>query len=114
MVKTKSQSGVMPGVEASAMLRRIVFIILLACVPSALAGPWRAAEHNVYGWQLMSADERIEHQRRLRGFDSYLACRAYLVTHHAEMEARARRAGVVLTPRAQSACDQLRNRGRLQ
>lgn len=96
------------------MKRAPLLLILALLAPSAAAGPWRAEEGNVSGWQLMSPAERVEHQRRLRGFTRYEDCRAYQEAHHAAMAARAGAAGVVLTPRAQTACDQLRARGRLK
>ncbi len=97
-------------------MSRLPCLLLLAfCLAGpAAAGPWRADAGNVTGWQLMTPAERVEHQRRLRSFTRYADCRAYLDAHHAEMAARARAAGVVLQPRAQSACEQLRARGRLE
>lgn len=96
------------------MWRPFCLMVLLAVQLPVHAGPWRAGEQNVYGWQLMTPDERIEHQRRLRSFTSYDDCRAYQQAHHAEMAERARAAGVVLSPRRQSACEQLRAQERLQ
>lgn len=95
---------------------RVLFLLMLFATHAAPAnaGPWRAAEGNVVGWQLMTPDERIEHQRRLRGFDDYGECVAYVAAHHAELAARAERAGVVLATRRQSVCDQLRAEGRLK
>ena len=95
------------------LARRLMFVLLVASVP-AVAGPWRATEHNSVGWQFMTPDERVEHQRRLRGFRSYEECRAYQQAHHARMEERARQAGVVLTPKAFSVCDRLQAAGRLR
>ncbi len=92
----------------------LILIVFCGCVASVSAGPWRASEDNVYGWQLMAPDERIEHQRQLRSFDTYDACKQYLAEHHAELEARADRLGVVLRPRRRPACDELRAAGRLK
>lgn len=79
-----------------------------------MAGPWRATERNSYGWQYMTPNERVEHQRQLRSFRSYDECRAYQREHHALMAERAGRAGKVLTPKGSSVCDRLRAQGRLQ
>lgn len=87
---------------------------LLLASGTLAAGPWRAAEPNSYGWQFMTPEERIEHQRRMRSFETYDECKAYQAEHHAHMAERARQAGVELTPKAQSGCDQLRARGRLR
>ena len=98
------------------MLHRLllILIVLSECVSPASAGPWRATEGNVFGWQLMTPDERIEHQRQLRSFDTYDACKQYLDKHHAELEGRADRLGVVLRPRRRPACDELRAAGRFE
>ncbi|MBL8394621.1 MAG: hypothetical protein JNK99_07715 [Candidatus Accumulibacter sp.] len=76
-------------------------------------GPWRADTGNTSGWQLMTPDERIEHQRRMRSFATYDDCKEYQARQHAEMVERARRAGIVLQPRQESACERLRARSRL-
>ena len=78
------------------------------------AGPWHAAEPNTSGWYYMTPGERIEHQRRMRSFQSYEACKAYQAEHHAQMAQRARQQGGELQPRAESGCEQLRRRGKHQ
>jgi len=95
-------------------LRLAAGLVCLALAAPAFAGPWRAEAVNTYGWQFMTPDERIEHQRHMRSFSSYEACKAYQAEHHARMAERARRAGVDLTPRDESGCEQLRARGRLR
>lgn len=92
----------------------LLCLVLLAECTSAVAGPWRATARNSQGWQLMTPDERIEHQRQLRSFRTYDECKAYQQAHHALMAERARKAGVVLTPKAGSICERLRAQGRLQ
>lgn len=87
---------------------------LLILPALACAGPWHADARNSAGWQFMTPAERVEHQRRMRQFETYEACKAYQAEHHALMEERARKAGVTLKPRAESGCDQLRARGRLR
>lgn len=89
-------------------------LLLTLAAASAHAGPWRADPDNSRGWELMSPAERIEHQRRLRSFTDYEACRAYQQAHHTQMEARAQAAGRSLRPRARSPCDDLRERGDLK
>ena len=89
-------------------------LLLTLAAATAHAGPWRADPDNSRGWELMSPAERIEHQRRLRSFTDYEACRAYQQAHHAQMEARAQAAGRSLKPRARSPCDDLRERGDLK
>ncbi|MDP2827610.1 MAG: hypothetical protein Q8O37_03290 [Sulfuricellaceae bacterium] len=77
-------------------------------------GPWHAAGQNTAGWQFMTPNERVDHQRRMRSFDRYEDCRAYQAEHHALMAERAQKAGVTLEQREHSGCEQLRNRGKLQ
>ena len=89
-----------------------IFILLIS--NTVVAGPWRAAEQNSYGWQLMSPKERIEHQTRMRSFTSYEECSEYQAEHHSQLAERARQAGIILQPKAQSACDQLQRRGQLK
>jgi hypothetical protein len=62
----------------------------------------------------MRPDERIEHQRRMRSFETYEECKAYQAEHHAQMAARARQQGVELRPRPESGCEQLQRRGQFQ
>ncbi|MBE2257792.1 MAG: hypothetical protein H6942_16125 [Candidatus Accumulibacter sp.] len=90
-------------------------VLSLALLPGALAdGPWHAARRNTYGWQFMTPDERVEHQRLMRSFTSYQDCKAYQSRHHAEMAERALRTGTVLEQPRESACDKLRARGQLK
>lgn len=77
-------------------------------------GPWRAADTNTAGWRFMSPEERVEHQRRMRGFETFEACASYQAEHHAHMAERARRAGTTLRHGRPGACEQLRAQGRLQ
>lgn len=89
-------------------------LLLVLVVGTGHAGPWRADPDNSRGWELMSPAERIEHQRRLRSFTDYEACRAYQQAHHARMEARAQAEGRSLKPHTRSPCDDLRERGDLR
>lgn len=85
--------------------------LALALAPLAdaiAAGPWRASADNTSGWSFMTPDERIEHQRRMRGFKTYEECAVYQAQHHAYLQERAARAGVVLEQKAASPCDRLR------
>jgi hypothetical protein len=101
--------------------RRLARIAVLAVVLAQAAGaaawargPWRAGATNTAGWQFMSPEERVEHQRRLRRFETFDACAAYQAEHHALMAERAQRAGVALQPERLGACAQLRAQGHLK
>jgi hypothetical protein len=80
---------------------------LLLIDPAAARGPWRASEANTRGWQLMTPEERIEHQSRVRGFTTLEACRAYQLSHHQLIEERGRQRGVALPGRGRDFCAHL-------
>ncbi|HRL75895.1 MAG TPA: hypothetical protein PK440_03790 [Candidatus Accumulibacter phosphatis] len=90
-------------------MNRILPIVLLLAfaAPAAGSGPWRASEANTRGWQLMTPEERIEHQARIRGFRTYAECRSYQVDHHRLMEERARQRGLDLPRGRRDICEHL-------
>lgn len=98
-----------PGIPAwRDLLRAGLAALLLLAAGGALArGPWRASEDNTRGWQLMSPEERIEHQARVRGFRDYETCHAYRLEHHRQMAERARQKGVQLKPGHRDICEHL-------
>lgn len=49
---------------------------ILIAAPSLARGPWAANKGNTWGWQLMTAEERTEHQTRMRSFKTYDECKA--------------------------------------
>lgn len=81
---------------------------------SASASPWHAAGRNTAGWQFMTPDERIEHQRRMRGFETFEQCIIYQNEHHALMEQRAQKAGIALQRKLESGCTQLQKKGKFK
>ena len=74
----------------------------------AVAAPWRADEDNTRGWMLMTPQERIEHQARVRGFADRAACESYRAEHHALMAQRARARGLSLPDHEWNFCDRLK------
>ena len=104
----------MPRTHAGFLLGRYqrpltICAVSLLLSASASAGPWRADQDNTRGWDLMTPQERIEHQARMRGFTDYAACQAYRAQHHAEMAARARERGLTLPDdRGGGFCERLR------
>lgn len=87
---------------------QLLWVLMLFCATSAAAkGPWRASDGNTRGWQLMTPEERIEHQAKIRSFKTLVACRAYQVEHHQLMEARARAKGVPLPSGERDLCEHL-------
>lgn len=79
-------------------------------------GPWAANQGNTLGWQLMTQQERVEHQAKMRGFKTYDECKAYQAEHHVAMEARAKEKGVTLPTGKPGGygCDNLKARGFLK
>jgi len=94
-------------------MTRGLIITLLLCVAAAAhaRGPVRASEGNTRGWQLMTPEERIEHQAKIRGFTTYAACRSYQVAHHQLMEERAKQRGIDLPSGGRDICEHLQPAG---
>jgi hypothetical protein len=84
-------------------------MVLQAIHGLAQASPWRADDDNTRGWQLMSPQERIDHQARVRGFTDYEACKLYRKQHHELMEHRARERGLGLSDEHESFCKRLKH-----
>lgn len=90
--------------------KRITALVLglLLIGTSSARGPWRASESNTRGWQLMSPEERIEHQTRIRSFTKLEQCRSYQVGHHQLMEERAKQRGLAMPGGGQDICEHLK------
>jgi hypothetical protein len=86
------------------------FFLLTQC-GAAQAGPWRANPENTRGWMLMSPQERLEHQAKIRSFSDYDECHAYQIAHHRLMQERAARLGLTLPERGRDGCARLRPSG---
>jgi len=96
------------------MMVSLLVVGLLTITNAWASGPWHAAKQNTTGWQYMTPNERVEHQRHMRSFETYEECKAYQSEHHALMAVRALQEGIVLKPRLGSGCEQLRQRGKLK
>lgn len=55
-----------------------------------------AQDKMIYGWQLMSVEERRQHRAKMQSFATAQEREAYRKQHHEEMQARARERGVTL------------------
>ena len=66
---------------------------------------------NTPGWALMTAQERIVHQNRMRAVKTYEECKQVQAEHHTAMELRAKEKGVALRAAGQNACDNMKARG---
>ena len=88
--------------------RTLLMVCLLVISTSVLArGPLRASEGNTSGWHLMSPQERIEHQTKIRSFKTLEACRAYQGEHHQLMQTRAQAQGRPLQANRRDFCAHL-------
>lgn len=71
---------------------------------------WNAGSGNTPGWALMTQQERVEHQNRMRSMKTYEECSAYLSEHRAQMAQRAQAQGTTLRA-FRNPCDMMKNRG---
>lgn len=85
----------------------------IAAAQAAPRGPWVAEQGNTWGWQLMTPQERIEHQNKMRSFKTYEECKAYMEEHHKQMQARAKEKGATLPAwkPGMYGCDNMKARG---
>ena len=94
-------------------LTALMLAATLAAPAAYARGPWAAGQGNTWGWQLMTPEERTEHQNKMINFKTYDECKAYQVEHHTQMEARAKEKGATLPMGKPGAygCDNLKARG---
>ena len=83
---------------------------------TAIAKPWRwqGNQNNTYGWQLMTPEERTEHQTKLRSFTDYNACKEYVEEHHKQMEERSKEKGFTPPVMRRNPCDTMKAKGILK
>ena len=108
---TKNEAGrALPITLRTKGLKKVrsAFLITVILLGTVAAGPWRADERNTRGWDLMTPQERIDHQARVRGFTDYQSCQAYRTQHHGLMEERARQRGLNLPESGRDFCDRLK------
>ena len=96
-------------------VRAVALVLVVAWVAPVRAkrGPVRFDDDNVPGWALMTSAERAKHHQKLTSFRTVTACRAYMLEHRKEMEARARERNRTLRPPRFDPCDQMKARGLL-
>jgi len=56
----------------------------------------RLQDQDMYGWQLMTPQEREEHRKKMRSLKTYEERETYRLEHHMEMQERAREQGIIL------------------
>lgn len=72
---------------------------------------WTCDQDNTVGWQIMTPEERKDHQDRLTNFSSYSSCRDYIDTHNQIMEERAKKSGISQPAMRENPCDTIRAKG---
>ena len=80
------------------MKRRTFTLLLSAISMSTLLNitPVSAADEPVYGYQLMTEQERAEHRAKMQSFQTEQEREAYRQQHHKMMQERARAQGITL------------------
>lgn len=89
-------------------------IALTFAVADAQPYRWGGNQKNTYGWQLMTQQERTDHQAKLRSFKEYNACKEYVDEHHKSMEVRAKEKGITTPMVKGNPCDIMKTRGVLK
>ncbi|MDO9598317.1 MAG: hypothetical protein Q7J47_11415 [Azoarcus sp.] len=102
--------------KPNSVLAAILTGVTLTISSQALAaGPWSADQSNTSGWQLMTPEERTEHQAKMRSFKTYDECNTYQQEQHAQMEPRAKEKGLTLPAMGSGyGCDNMKMRGILK
>jgi hypothetical protein len=77
-------------------MERRTLSILIAAISLILFVPLGFADEPVYGYQLMSEQERAEHRAKMRSFQTEQEREAYRKEHHKMMQERAKAQGVTL------------------
>lgn len=65
--------------------------------PAAGAGPTATNSEQVYGWQLMTPEERAAHSAKMRSLKTAQEREQFRLEHQKQMEERARERGVTLS-----------------
>lgn len=98
------------GIRMKQLVITLIITLLLPCTSVyAHHWCWCCNQDNTYGWQLMTPDERKEHQAKIVSFSTYGACREYSEAHHKKMEERAHEKRVDLPGVAVDPCDWMRD-----
>jgi len=81
-------------------MKKILLMILFGSAINMLAMDMAAAEdnqsHSVYGWEMMTAQERQEHRNKMQSFKTEKEREAYRLEHHKHMDALAKERGIDL------------------
>ena len=93
------------------MTRNMLKIALSSIALALVASGSLAADEPIYGSQLMTQQERIEHRNKLRAAKTVEERDQVRLQHHEEMQLRAKEKGVNLMAPRGNRCDMLKARG---
>ena len=79
--------------------------------PGAGGRGMRFNQNNTRGWTLMTPEERIAHQDKMRAAKTYDECKSIQTEQHTLMEQRAKEKGVTLPVPRQNGCNVMESRG---
>lgn len=71
-------------------------LILVSALAFGIPASSISAEEQVYGYQLMTQQERIEHRAKMQSFKTMEERERYRIEHHNRMQERAKEQGVTL------------------
>jgi hypothetical protein len=100
--------------QIAAVVAATLLLTMLVSLSYAEPWRWRGNQKNTYGWQLMTPEERNEHQAKLRGFIEYEACKQYIDDHHNLMVQRAKEKGIAPPAMRRNPCDTMKAKGVLK
>ena len=92
----------------NAYIKSLLFIFTLSIIFPATSV---FAEDQVYGWQLMSEQERLEHRTKMQNMETKEERKQYLLQHHKKMEQRAKAQGKNLPDMPQNRNNMMDGRG---
>lgn len=78
------------------MKKQTLLLSVMASVLLLSAVQQGVADETVYGWQLMTEQERKEHRIKMQSFKTEQERERYRMEHHEKMMERARKQGVTL------------------
>jgi len=85
------------------MLKKlIVFFVILGFVGGFAGASFAQDQKRAYGWNLMTPEERAEHQNKMRSLKNEQEREQFRIEHHKKMQERAKEKGTVLPDQPQT------------
>lgn len=78
------------------MKNRLTFLAMIPAAVMLLSFNQVIADETVYGWQLMTEQERMEHREKMQSMKTMEERERYRKEHHEKMMQRAKERGVTL------------------